>query len=142
MNLPPGRPYRLVPRGGPGLSCDVDGVAFGDVSLVRVWSCDGRRPSAVRPPDELSEILRLAYGAQSPAVVQRCYRGLKRTTAQLEAGDLARASIEAVMIGFPDLTPPAMAKLSGAGGFGKSRDRLGRPAPSPGRPDRGRAVDR
>ena len=68
-----------------------DGVALGGVSLVSVWSGEGWRPSEGRPPDQLAEILRLAYGAQSPEVVRRCHRGLKRAAAQLEAGDLARA---------------------------------------------------
>ena len=112
MNLPLGRLYRLVPRGGPGLSCDADGVALGGVPLARVWSAAGRRQSEVRPLGEFGEILRLAYGAQSLEVVRRCYRGLQRAAAQLDAEDLARASLEAVTTGFPDLASPAMAKLA------------------------------
>src|SRR5471030_2453478 len=107
MNLPLGRPYRLVPRGSPGLSCDVDGVGLGAVSLVRAWSSGGRRLYEVRPPEEIGEILSLAYGSQSPEVVQRCHRGLKRAATQLGADNLALASLEAVMMGFPDLAPQA-----------------------------------
>jgi hypothetical protein len=55
----------------------------------------------------------VAYGPQSLEVVQRCYRGLKRAAAQLEDGDVTRASLEAVMIRFPDLAPQAVAKLAG-----------------------------
>lgn len=111
MNLSLGRPFRLVPRGGPGLSCDDAGVALGDVELVRTQG-DDRLGSEVRSVEELNEILRLAYGGQSAEVVQRCHRRLRRTAAQLEAGNFALASLEAVMMGFPELSPAAMAKLS------------------------------
>ena len=43
MNLPLGRPFRLVPRGGPGLSCDSEGITLGGVPLARVWSDQGYR---------------------------------------------------------------------------------------------------
>lgn len=110
MTLTGIRPFRLVLRGEPGLSCDEDGVALAGVQLVRAAENLGQ--ADVRRVEELWEILRLAYGPQSPDVVQRCHRGLRRAAAQLEAGDIVRASLEAVMIGFPDLAPRAVAKLA------------------------------
>jgi hypothetical protein len=111
MDVQIGRTYRLVPRGEHGLSCDGEGLALGGVALV--WrSADPSLQYQVRSLDELSKVLGLAYGQQSPDAVQQRHRGLIRAAARLEAGDLALASIEAVMIGFPDLTPPAMAKLA------------------------------
>ena len=106
-----GRPIRLVAHGGPGLSCSESVVALGEVSLVRVTQ-GGSRRADVRPLNELAEILRLAYGPLSPESVQRCHRGLSRTAAQLERGDLARASLEALMISLPALAPPTLAKLA------------------------------
>jgi len=104
--------FRLFPPGGPGLSCEADGVALGDVRLIRGSSNEGERRFEVRSAADLGEILRLAYGAQPADVVQRCHRALNRAAAQLEGGDLALASLEAVMSGFPDLAPPALAKLA------------------------------
>jgi hypothetical protein len=112
MNLPLGRPFRLVDYGGPGLSCDENGVALGKVQLVWRSMGDAPLPSKVRPLEGLSEVIRLAYGAQSPDVIRRCHRGLARVAARLDSGDLTLAALEAVMIGSPDLAPPAMAKLA------------------------------
>ncbi len=74
MTLPHLRSFRLVARGGPGLSCDKDGVALGDVPLV--WQAADRDRYEVRPRNELSKVLGAAYGEQSPDVVRRCERGL------------------------------------------------------------------
>jgi len=104
--------FRLFPPGGPGLSCEADGVALGDVRLIRGSSNEGERRFEVRSAADPGEFLRLAYGAQPADVVQRCHRALNRVAAQLEGGDLALASLEAVMSGFPDLAPPALAKLA------------------------------
>jgi hypothetical protein len=67
MNLSVGRPFHLVARGGPGLSCDDAGVALGGVELVRTARSDGAPGSELRSTEELGEILRLGYGAQSTA---------------------------------------------------------------------------
>jgi len=86
MNLPLGCSYRLVGRGGAGLVCDQDGVSLGAVDLARAGSgrhCEGR------PLGEIDQILRAAYGPQPDEVVLRLYRGLHRTAAWIEAGDLA-----------------------------------------------------
>ena len=66
----------------------------------------------MRSTATLGEILRLAYGAQPADAVHRRHRALSRVAAQLECGDLAKASLEAVMGGFPDVAPPALAKLA------------------------------
>jgi hypothetical protein len=110
MNLPFGRVFRLSPHGGAGISCDQTGITLGGVPLVRI-SANSLR-SQVRTVEQLSAIVRLAYGPQSPNVVRRIHRGLTRAAAQLEAGDLARAGIEAVSIGFPDLARSSLASLT------------------------------
>ncbi|HEX4183997.1 MAG TPA: hypothetical protein VHY34_12140 [Caulobacteraceae bacterium] len=113
MNMPLGRSYRLVLRGGVGLAFDEDGVALGAVELVRTHlDARGGRCCAVRSPGEISQVLRAAYGPQPDEIVLRLHRGLRRAAAWIEAGDLGRADVEAVMLGFPDLTQGAMAKLA------------------------------
>jgi hypothetical protein len=72
--------------------------------------------------DELGVILQLAYGSQPQDVIERCHRGLRRTIACLEAGDFAKAGLEAVMIGLPGLTSEAVSKLGQAINLGKSGD--------------------
>ncbi len=113
MNVPMDRAYRLALRGGSGLACDQDGVSLGPADLVRVrLDTAGARRCEVRPPSEIGRLLRTAYGPQPDEVVQRLHRGLRRAAAWIETGDLGRAGLEAVMLGFPDLTPPTMAKLA------------------------------
>ena len=113
MNAAVGRSYRLVARDGTGLSCDEDGVSLGATWLVRGSAGDDlAQRYAVRPIAVLGDLLSVAYGRQAPGVVQRCHRGLRRVATRLELGDLPLAAIEAVMIGFPDLSPAAMAKLA------------------------------
>jgi hypothetical protein len=114
MTMPLGRSYRLVARGGPGLACDKDGVTLGVVELARArLDAAGVRRCEVRPPDDIVQVLRAAYGPQPDEVVQRLHRGLRRAAAWIEVDDLGRAGVEAVMLGLPDLTPGAMAKLAG-----------------------------
>jgi len=113
MNLPLGRVYRLVGASRAGLSCDEDGVALGRIVLVRRAPGTGEVYRYVlRPKDEVGEVLRLAYGDQSNEVVERCYRALVRAAAWLEAGNQALAAAEAVMMGLPQLTVQAFAKLA------------------------------
>ena len=114
MHLTTARSIRLVARGGSGLACDNDGVALGAVSLVEVSPVVAQTGRwRVRPIEELGEILLQAYGVESGELVQRCHRALTRVAAQFEAGDLALAALEAVLIGLPDLTSQALAKLAG-----------------------------
>jgi hypothetical protein len=62
--------------------------------------------------DELGKILCLAYGDQPREVIEHVHKGLRRASDWLDAGDLARATLEAVLIGVPDLASPAVAKLA------------------------------
>lgn len=113
MNIALRRSYRLVTRGGAGLACDKDGLALGAVDLARVRLDEGCVSRCeVRSPDEIGQILRAAYGPQPDRVVFHLHRGLRGAAASIEAGDLGRAGIEAVKLGFPDLTAEAMAKLA------------------------------
>jgi len=113
MNFPIDYLFRLVDRGEAGLSCDAHGVTLGSAELAWVNLEEGQlRHCEVRSPGELGQILKAAYGPQSDAVVQRLHRGLRRTAAWLEAGDLCQAGVEAVMLCVPDLTPTAVAKLA------------------------------
>jgi hypothetical protein len=113
MVLGRNRSYRLVPRGGPGLACDAEGVALAGVALVAVsLDAKGGRRCQVRPHDQLGRILSLAYGDQREAVVQRCRRGLHRVAGWLEADDVALAGIEALMLRFPDIDAENVAKLA------------------------------
>ena len=112
MTVPWTQIYRLVPRGGAGLACDQDGIALGAANLVRTRLGErGRRHCEVQPPQAIRRVLTAAYGPQPDEVVQRLHRGLRRAAARLEAGDLAHAGIETVMLGLPE--PAAMAKLAG-----------------------------
>jgi hypothetical protein len=104
--------FRLAPRGGPGLVCDEYGLALGALELTRARLDErGARRYEVRSPGEIGRALRAAYGPQRDEVVQRLHRGLRRAAARIDAGELGLAGIEAVMLGVPDLTPDAVAKL-------------------------------
>ena len=72
----------------------------------------------MRPTDEVGQILQAACGAQPDEVVQHLHRGLRRVAASIEAGDLCRAGIGAVLLGFPDLKPGVMAKLADIANLG------------------------
>lgn len=112
MSMPLGRSYRLVSRGSVGLACDKNGVALGAVELIRTYlDARGRRHCVVRSPGEISEVLSAAYGPQLDEIILRLHRGLRRA-AWIEVGDLGRAGVETVMLGLPDLTPSAMARLA------------------------------
>jgi hypothetical protein len=113
MNIPLARWSRLVARGGAGLACDKHGVALGAVVLARARMDTGSaRRFEVRPAREVRQVLTAAYGPQPDSIVLRFQRGLGRAAASIEAGDLCRAGIEAVLLGLPDLRPDAMAKLN------------------------------
>ena len=106
--------HRLVERGAAGLACDEDGVALGSVSLISARKiAGGGRLCSVRSPDEIDAVLRAGYGPQPVELVSRVHRGLRRAANWIEAGDIGRASVEALMLGLPDLTSEAMVKLDG-----------------------------
>jgi hypothetical protein len=120
MNIALERSYRLVTRRGMGLACDKDGVALGAADLVRVRpDARGARRCEVRPVEKVGQILRAAYGAHPDEVVLHLHRGLHRVASSIEAGDLCLAGIGAVLLGFPDLKPGAMAKLAEIADFEK-----------------------
>jgi hypothetical protein len=83
------------------------------MELVRTYvDSQGELHCIVRSHDEIGEVLRAAYGPQRDEIILRLHRGLCRAAAWIEAGDLGRAGIETVMLGLPDLTPEAVAKLA------------------------------
>jgi hypothetical protein len=113
MTMASEKSFRLVTRGGIGLACDKDGVALGKAELVRRGpDLRGALRYEVRPVDKFGRILRTAYGPQPDEVIHRLHRGLRHVAASIEAGDLCRAGVGAVLLGFPDLKPAAMAKLA------------------------------
>ncbi len=137
MALEPSQMYRLVPRGGPGLTCDSKGAALGGIP-VAWWSGgeDGQSRWRTRSPDEVGEILERAYGLQRRDVVVRCHRGFQRVAACLAADDLALAGIEALMLRLPSIDDAGMSKLARVGALTKggdsSSDELRLPAGQPG----------
>jgi hypothetical protein len=130
MNSALRRTFQLLARGGTGLACDEEGIALGGTDLVRVRqeATDVVR-CEVRPPAELGELLQAAYGPQSDASVLRLHRGLLRAAARIEAGDLAGAGIEAVMLRLPGLSPEATAKLAGIAKLAKGANEAWRNEP-------------
>ncbi len=113
MRSPIGRPHGLVARGDAGVTCDQQGLALAGLDLTCGERRDsGQRRHQVRPLVEIDQILEAAYGPQPHAVVLRVHRGLLRAAAWLDAGDLGRASLETVMLGFPPLTGEALTKLA------------------------------
>ena len=123
MAFEPRQTYRLVPRGGPGLTCDSEGVALGGIPVA--WSDteeEGQSSWKVRSPDEIGEILGRAYGFQRREIVEQCHRGLRRVAARLHAGDLALAGVEALMLRLPRIDPEGMAKLAGLRDLRKDDD--------------------
>jgi hypothetical protein len=73
----------------------------------------------LRPPDEVAQALRLAYGPVADPIVGRWCQGLAKVTERLARGEDAHARIYAVLLGFPEIAPEGMAKLAQAAGLGK-----------------------
>jgi len=114
------RCYGLVHRGGPGLACDDDGLALGPTALAKtVLDVAGRRQCRLRPRDELTQALRLAYGPVPDPVIERWCRGLAKVVDSIASGQEAYARIYAVLLGFPEIAPAGMAKLAQAAGLAK-----------------------
>jgi hypothetical protein len=84
-------------------------------------ACDvsGRRRYRMRPSAKIVETLRLAYGPMADHITERRCRSLTRVMELLSAGEDARARIHAVLLGFPEIAPEAMAKLARAAGLEK-----------------------
>lgn len=104
--------YTLVPRGGPGLACDLERLTLGPLVLAqKVRDAAGDTRYELLPLEDIVRALHLAYGPIPESVLQRCCRGLARVTRLLAAGENALASIDAVLIGFPEIAADRMAKL-------------------------------
>jgi hypothetical protein len=100
----PVRMFRLSNEPGErGLSCTPDGVALAGVALVR------KTPAGFvpRPANEISALLKSAYGEQPMALQLR----LGAITQALNRGDFATAMIAAVHTQTPELTAEAAARL-------------------------------
>lgn len=109
------RCYGLVQRGGPGLACDETGLALGPATLGKtVRDAAGHRQCRLRPREDVTQALRLAYGPVSDQVINRWRCGLAKVADLLAAGDDAYARIYAVLLGFPEIVPKGMAKLARA----------------------------
>jgi hypothetical protein len=133
------RSFALASRGGPGLACDVDGVALGPMSLVdSVHGDAGLRRYRERPSSEMTRSFRLAYGPMARNDLERRLRGVTRVAQLLQEGEDARARIHAVLLGFPDIAPDGMAKLAAAASLRKDNpDWEDEPRVSAGNPDGG-----
>jgi hypothetical protein len=112
MNIGPPQVSYLTERGGPGLSCDEDGLALGAVALVSVSRDEEGAYCEVQSQVAMGDIVRAAYGQQSDASILSLHRGLVRAAACFERGEPERAGIEAASLGLPALAPEAMAKLA------------------------------
>ena len=122
MELGQIRTFRLVDRGGAGLSCDPNGISLGGFPLASADSSGGSRRYIVMALGKLGDVLSAAYGPQRADEVQRRHRGLRRVASALEADDLALAGIEAVMLALPELGADAMAKLASLADLEKGGD--------------------
>jgi hypothetical protein len=95
------------------LTCDSEGAALGGIPVAwRREGDDGVSRWQTRSPDEIADILQRAYGPQRIELVNRCHRGLRRVATHLEAGDLALAAMEALMLRLPRIDANGMAKLA------------------------------
>ncbi|HKW54967.1 MAG TPA: hypothetical protein VJO12_14840 [Stellaceae bacterium] len=104
--------YRLTARGGVGLACDEHGIALGPVPLVEALAANSRRVFRPRPADEIARTLALAYGDLAPSDLTRCLSSLDVAAKALDAGDLAKASVAAVLLKLPDLSVDGFARLA------------------------------
>ena len=104
MNLPQHREFRLSSRQGVGVCCDVDGAYIGNVALLR------RTGSSWIPrgTDEVSKELSEVYGFPVDAFAK--HGSLAAISRALNAGDIARAQIVALLMQMPD--PPVLGKRS------------------------------
>jgi hypothetical protein len=115
MPSPLGRQYSVVARGNAGLSWDDEGLALGCLPLVTSeFGLGGKWRYVVRPAAEVAKALRLAYGSEPDAVIERYHRGLQRVFDLFESGESGRAGVQAVLLGLPKISPEGMAKLAQA----------------------------
>lgn len=104
--------YRLTARGGVGLACDEHGIALGPVVLVEALAAGGGRVFRPRPAEEIARTLAQAYDDLAPGDIARCLASLDVAAKALEARDLTKASVAAVLLKLPDLSVEGFAKLA------------------------------
>lgn len=96
---------------------------MGPVILAKAFrDAAGQRRYRSRPPGDMAQALRLAYGPVPDRVIERWCHGLARATQLLAAGESARACIHAVLLGFPEIPQDGMAKLARAADLRKYGD--------------------
>jgi hypothetical protein len=121
------------------LTCDSEGAALGGIPVA--WCSEGDDGASrwqTRSSDEIREILERAYGPQRGGVVERFHRGLRRVATHLEAGDVALAAMEALMLRLPSIGPDGMAKLAALNDLTKGGDAWeNEPRAPAGQPDGG-----
>lgn len=100
------RTFRLTNEaGGLGLSCTEAGLSLAGIPLLRKTAV-GFVP---RPPNEIAAIMAAAYGIGSDST--RLQPSLKVIAEALNRGNLARATIAAVLTGTPELSRDAASRL-------------------------------
>src|SRR5690348_10768310 len=104
--------YRLTARAGVGLACDEQGIALGPAVVVEALAAGSGRVFRRRPADEIARTLALAYDDLAPPHIARCLSSLDLAAKALDAGDLANASVAAVLLKLPELSVDAFAKLA------------------------------
>jgi hypothetical protein len=104
LDLPGIRTFRLQPN---RVSCDGDGLFVGSVALLRAGATSpGAASWTVRPEGELNEELSACYGL--PIDVASKSGGLASVARALDQGNLALATVAALLLKFPD--PPVAEK--------------------------------
>lgn len=106
-----GKGYRLVSRGGAGLSCDEEGVSLGNIALVRRDTSKSDHPYAPIERPRLIEALMAAYGFEDTAEFQRIEDRLVAVARALNAGNVCLAAITAVQMRMPELSAYAERRL-------------------------------
>ena len=106
------QPYRLKERNGRGLACDSDGVTLGPITLIALYEQAGKKRYRLAPFVPVSEALSRAFGPLLANELQRRYRTLADITETLNRGDLARATMTALLMRLPEISDDGMAKLA------------------------------
>src|ERR1700722_10243816 len=104
LDLPGFHTFRLRPN---RVSCDRDGLFVGSVALLRANPISSAAASwTVRPAGELNEDLSACYGL--PIDIASKSGGLASVARALNQGNLALATVAALLLKFPD--PPVAEK--------------------------------
>jgi hypothetical protein len=104
LDLPGIRTFRLQPN---RVSCDRDGLFVGSVALLRAGAMSPATTFwTVRPEGELNAELSVCYGL--PVDIASKSGGLVSVARALNQGNLALATVAALLLKFPD--PPVAEK--------------------------------